>query len=93
MVLLRFVPAIILSLFLQSGATWAVEPVTGHVGPRGPAQARLLKPACDVGGPCRQAGPGPADRDVRTFAGSLGRPCGYRWRATPEGSRKVRVCF
>lgn len=40
-----------------------------------------------------QAGPGPADRQVRPFEGSLGRPCAYRWRETPSGTRKVRVCF
>jgi hypothetical protein len=44
--------------------------------------------------PCRpQAGPGPADRQVQPFTGSLGRPCAYRWRETPSGPRKVRVCF
>lgn len=35
----------------------------------------------------------PADRQVHPFEGSLGRPCGYRWRATPSGTRKVRVCY
>jgi hypothetical protein len=49
---------------------------------------------CGTPGTCGvQAGPGPADRDVRPFEGTLGRPCGYRSRATPEGVRKVRVCF
>ena len=44
--------------------------------------------------PCRrQAGPGPADRDVHPFDGALGRPCAYRLRETPSGPRKVRVCF
>ncbi|SFH13513.1 hypothetical protein SAMN05192565_14510 [Methylobacterium gossipiicola] len=44
--------------------------------------------------PCRpQAGPGAADRRVDPFQGSLGRPCAYRWRETPSGTRKVRVCF
>lgn len=37
--------------------------------------------------------PGPPDRDVRPFEGTLGRPCAYRWRFTPEGTRRVRVCF
>ncbi|MET3695611.1 hypothetical protein [Methylobacterium goesingense] len=49
---------------------------------------------CGTPGACGvQAGPGPADRDVRPFEGTLGRPCAYRTRATPEGTRKVRVCF
>ncbi|MBX9934064.1 MAG: hypothetical protein K2Y56_21520 [Methylobacterium sp.] len=34
-----------------------------------------------------------SDRLVRPFEGSLGRPCGYRWRETPSGTRKVRVCY
>lgn len=45
---------------------------------------------------CRRP-PGPPDRDVRPFEGSLqgalGRPCGIRWRYTPSGPRRVRVCF
>jgi hypothetical protein len=45
---------------------------------------------------CRRP-PGPPDRDVRpfdgTFRGALGRPCGIRWRYTPSGPRRVRVCF
>ncbi|WP_232627930.1 hypothetical protein [Methylobacterium sp. Leaf118] len=45
---------------------------------------------------CRRP-PGPPDRDVRPFEGSvqgaLGRPCGFRWRYTPSGPRRVRVCF
>lgn len=50
--------------------------------------------ACPSPHPCRlQAGPGPADRQVDPFEGSLGRPCAYRRRETPSGSRKVRVCF
>ena len=49
---------------------------------------------CETPGGCGvQAGPGPADRDVRPFEGTLGRPCDYRTRATPQGTRKVRVCF
>lgn len=40
-----------------------------------------------------QAGPGGLDRDVRPFEGSLGRPCAWRWRPTPSGTRKVRVCY
>ncbi len=50
--------------------------------------------ACGGPEPCRpQAGPGPADREAHPFAGSLGRPCAWRWRDTPSGTRKVRVCF
>lgn len=45
---------------------------------------------------CRRP-PGPPDRDVRPFdgtlRGALGRPCGIRWRYTPSGPRRVRVCF
>ena len=37
--------------------------------------------------------PPPVDRQVDPFGGTLGRPCGYRWRATPSGTRKVRVCY
>lgn len=37
--------------------------------------------------------PPPRDRHVHPFEGSLGRPCAYRWRATPSGTRKVRVCY
>lgn len=50
--------------------------------------------ACGEPEPCRpQAAPGPADREVYPFAGSMGRPCAWRWRETPSGTRKVRVCF
>ena len=37
--------------------------------------------------------PGPPDRDARPFEGTLGRPCAYRSRFTPSGTRRVRVCF
>ncbi|TXN19680.1 hypothetical protein [Methylobacterium sp. WL9] len=37
--------------------------------------------------------PGAPDRDARPFEGTLGRPCAYRWRYTPSGTRQVRVCF
>jgi len=43
--------------------------------------------------PCRVRPPGPADRDVRPFEGSLGRPCAWRQRETPSGPRRVRICF
>lgn len=50
--------------------------------------------ACGFEETCRpRAAPGPADRQVRPFEGSLGRPCTYRWRDTPSGPRKVRVCY
>ncbi|GEP07640.1 hypothetical protein [Methylobacterium oxalidis] len=50
--------------------------------------------ACDFLGRCPvQASPGAPDRDVQPFEGSLGRPCGWRWRETPSGTRKVRVCY
>ncbi len=45
---------------------------------------------------CRRP-PGPPDRDVRPFdgtlRGALGRPCGIRWRYAPSGPRRVRICF
>lgn len=45
---------------------------------------------------CRRP-PGPPDRDARPFEGTargaLGRPCGIRWRYTPSGPLRVRVCF
>ncbi|MEH3118515.1 MAG: hypothetical protein PGN25_13220 [Methylorubrum populi] len=40
---------------------------------------------------CRRP-PGPPDRDIRPLIDPLGRPCGYRWRETPSGTRRVRVC-
>ena len=44
--------------------------------------------ACDDRRP-----PGPPDRDVHPFDRRLGRPCAWRERDTPEGLRRVRVCF
>lgn len=82
------------ALLLVSGAAVAAEPDPGRgaLGRHGPARGVTF--ACDGSGPCRpQAAPGPADRAVHPFEGGLGRPCAYRWRATPEGTRKVRVCF
>lgn len=67
------------------------------VGSNLPAHASGLGRSCGLGlggrGCVRQAGPGPADRQVHPFEGTLGRPCAYRWRPTPSGTRKVRVCF
>ncbi|UGB27838.1 hypothetical protein LPC10_09850 [Methylorubrum sp. B1-46] len=41
---------------------------------------------------CRRP-PGPPDRDIRPLIDPLGRPCGVRWRETPSGPRRVRVCY
>lgn len=62
------------------------------------AGARPLPVVCGPGGICEERAdarrpPGAPDRDARPFGGSLGRPCAYRWRFTPEGTRRVRVCF
>ncbi|GJD97723.1 hypothetical protein OCOJLMKI_4956 [Methylobacterium iners] len=63
---------------LAAGPAWAGE-ITGP-------GFRALPPHCPLHAPCD-------DRQVQPFEGSLGRPCGYRWRPTPSGTRKVRVCF
>ncbi|MEG9503775.1 MAG: hypothetical protein MIN69_18255 [Methylorubrum extorquens] len=55
--------------------------------PAGPGPARRPD---DVR--CRRP-PGPPDRDIRPLIDPLGRPCGYRWRETPSGPRRVRVCY
>ncbi|WP_430913699.1 hypothetical protein [Methylobacterium sp. sgz302541] len=48
---------------------------------------------CEFSHDCRpRTIPGPPDRQVAPFQGTLGRPCGWRWRPTPSGTRKVRVC-
>lgn len=74
---------------LPAGGADAAE--TGSAGAA--ARSRITS-ACANGQSCRrQAGPGPADRDVHPFEGSLGRPCAYRRRETPSGPRTVRVCF
>ncbi|MGU3541138.1 hypothetical protein [Methylobacterium sp. A54F] len=66
----------------------------------GPARAAPGDPVilftipCDrVLGCIPQATPGAPDRDVRPFEGSLGRPCGWRYRPTPSGTRRVRACY
>ncbi|GJE60378.1 hypothetical protein MPOCJGCO_2489 [Methylobacterium trifolii] len=66
----------------------------------GPASAAPRPPdgdltfACNFLGDCpRKTAPGGPDRDVRPFEGSLGRPCARRERPTPEGPRRVRVCY
>lgn len=49
---------------------------------------------CEFSHDCRpRTIPGPPDRQVTPFEGTLGRPCGWRWRPTPSGTRKVRVCY
>ena len=49
---------------------------------------------CDRLDGCRNPGASQQpDRQVDPFEGTLGRPCAYRWRPTPSGTRKVRVCF
>ena len=50
--------------------------------------------ACNFLGKCpARVAPGGPDRDVRPFNGTLGRPCAWRDRPTPEGVRRVRVCW
>lgn len=58
------------------------------------------EPAADTRFSCRsdrecpgRRPPGAPDRDARPFEGTLGRPCGYRVRFTPQGERRVRVCY
>lgn len=58
------------------------------------ADARIGRPAASVcidDVRCRRP-PGPPDRDIRPLIDPLGRPCGYRWRETPSGTRRVRIC-
>ncbi|MCJ2035438.1 hypothetical protein [Methylobacterium sp. J-068] len=83
---IRIFAGLATALIVLGGSAYAAEPDAG------PGRAVTL--SCDGPAPCRPgAAPGPADRAVRPFKGSLGRPCAYRWRATPQGTRKVRVCF
>ncbi len=50
--------------------------------------------ACGFLGDCPpRAVPGGPDREVSPFRGSLGRPCGWRERPTPQGPRRVRACY
>jgi hypothetical protein len=63
-----------------------------HADPR-PLDGNLDFP-CNFLGACpKRVVPGGPDRDVRPFSGSLGRPCAWRDRPTPEGPRRVRVCW
>ncbi|KAA0109426.1 hypothetical protein CIW48_31405 [Methylobacterium sp. P1-11] len=49
---------------------------------------------CNFLGDCpARTAPGGPDRDIRPFSGNLGRPCAWRDRPTPEGTRRVRVCW
>ena len=49
---------------------------------------------CEIAGGCEpRTTPGPPDRQVAPFTGTLGRPCGWRFRPTPEGTRRVRACY
>lgn len=76
----------------QAGVAFGADVMAGNRPDR--PEATPFTFACGGAEPCRpQAGPGPADRQVRPFEGSLGRPCAYRWRDTPSGTRQVRVCF
>ena len=95
----RPIAAIGAALILQSGAVLAAARMADRHVPRDTVPPRAFTFACAANGPCRnrdetrQAGPGPADRAVHPFEGSLGRPCAYRTRFTPQGNRKVRVCY
>ncbi|MGU3363030.1 hypothetical protein ACLBWX_22165 [Methylobacterium sp. M6A4_1b] len=94
MPIIRFLagPALILSLLGSSALAAGAAADPSLVRRHAPAQPFMVP--CDAPGTCGvQASPGAADRDVRPFEGTLGRPCGYRMRATPQGTRKVRVCF
>lgn len=55
-------------------------------------QVRTRAAACLDDVRCRRP-PGPPDRDIRPLIDPLGRPCGFRWRETPSGPRRVRVCY
>ncbi|WP_092045895.1 hypothetical protein [Methylobacterium pseudosasicola] len=66
----------------------------------GQAYASPRPPDGNLGFPCNFLGacpervqPGGPDRDARPFSSSLGRPCAWRERPTPEGPRRVRVCW
>ncbi|WP_455973752.1 hypothetical protein [Methylorubrum populi] len=68
-------------LLLTGGASLAADARIG----------RPAAPACIDDVRCRRP-PGPPDRDIRPLIDPLGRPCGYRWRETPSGTRRVRIC-
>jgi hypothetical protein len=71
-----------LALVLIGGGAWAAD------------AGRIRRDAahCPDDVRCRRP-PGPPDRDIRPLIDPLGRPCGVRWRETPQGPRRVRVCY
>lgn len=84
---------------LALAATVAAEPVFSLPADQSEPEETLRLPTGDVSFGCSLLpgcpphGNGRPDRQVQPFEGTLGRPCAYRWRATPSGTRKVRVCF
>jgi hypothetical protein len=63
-----------------------------YADPR-PIDENLTFPCAFLGDcPVRKV-PGGPDRAVQPFAGSIGRPCAWRERPTPQGPRKVRACY
>ena len=76
------VPALLVLVLLDGRGVFAAD-----IDLARPARAVCLEDAR-----CRRP-PGPPDRDIRPLIDPLGRPCGYRWRETPSGPRRVRVCF
>ncbi|GJE28166.1 hypothetical protein LKMONMHP_3033 [Methylobacterium organophilum] len=58
----------------------------------GELAAGVFTLVCDLDPGCTRVPPGPPDRDIHPFEGRLGRPCGWRERATPSGTRHVRIC-
>lgn len=83
-----------IGLFLSAQAEMGPPFSTVADGPRPSAPVAGFTFSCDRRGGCeRPPLPGPPDRDVHPFEGTLGRPCAYRWRPTPSGTRRVRVCF
>ncbi|MEE7458063.1 hypothetical protein MPAR168_16905 [Methylorubrum populi] len=76
------VPALLVLVLLDGRAVFAADIDL----------ARPARTVCLEDARCRRP-PGPPDRDIRPLIDPLGRPCGYRWRETPSGPRRVRVCF
>lgn len=100
MIRLRPVCALLLAL-LPAGVTLC--PGTAAAAPPAGSEFRdgtlVLPPSLEFTFPCDRLdgcrNPGASqqpDRQVRPFDGTLGRPCAYRFRATPSGTRKVRIC-
>lgn len=80
---------ITLSAALLWGQAFAGEALAAP----GPVDGNLTF-ACGFLGACPpRAVPGGPDREVHPFRGSLGRPCGWRERPTPQGPRRVRMCY